>query len=215
MPLEYTESVWRSLYGATDPETGERLTYGNKWAEVVYASKFEWVERRLDAVETQFSNRDDRPILIVGCGYGFIIDIMMQRGWTNVWGVDASPYIATTVSAEMDATVADRIIAPYTVGVDDHATITSALQDAGAPTEFELIIDDDAASSHSDAELPAFYTGLEAFKLRKPIPVVHLVTPVADSGPGDTGINWKTMAEWAATETGHIWVDARNGVLEA
>lgn len=207
MPITYDLAMFQSLYSF-----GGR-TYSRAFAEEVGGGSIAgWFGNRMDAVEAQWGV-DSGSILIVGCGYGFEIELFLDRGWTDVWGVDASPHIASTLATEARADVLSRILTGWTVGVDPINDVKSALQGIGASRTFDVVIDADAASSHSDAELPAFYAALEGLaKGNNNARVVHMVTPLRPSvGPGDSALNWKLPSDWKATAPSHTWVDIHSG----
>lgn len=192
--LEYTERVWRALYRVTDGD-GSTITYSRRLAEVFGQGDVGgWIDPRIEALKEFIPQ--DATVLVVGCGYGFLIERMMDLGWDDVWGIDSSSYIMKTLDSEADSRVAPRI-AQGAVGAEN---IRQAMR--GFPDSFDYVIDEDAASAHRDNELPDFYAALESLGTY----VIHLVTPLEI---GDTGLNWKNANEWLQTAPSHVWVDTR------
>lgn len=226
MPTVYTETIWRSLYSIPLPivggvPVGPPLTYGRD---------FEYLDRidpqTLTPVVGSTSRRHSRrkdsllsagllnnaSIVCIGTAFGFLIETLLDAGIVDVYGIEPSPYVWANTS-EIRADVLPRIV-DATVGVDSTTAIRTLLGAAGMsnPQRADWIVDEDAISSmNDDAEIGAFLDGCEGLLQGNARGrIVHLVTPVASTGPGDSSINWKTLAEWEAYRPSHTWIDARS-----
>lgn len=195
MPLVYTESIWYSLYN----EPGVVGTsYKNYRSQVMYGQRRGWIRNA--------GAQGNHHILVIGPALGFLMEQLIDDGIPNVWGIDPSPWVwANTDLIRPD--VLPRIANDW-VGSGTEAASLAAI---GAPATFRYIIDEDVASSHSDAELPAFLSSCEALLTGGAHGrIIHIVTPVqADGRPGDTGLNWKYPTEWKALAPAHTWYDTR------
>ncbi len=199
-----TEQLARSLYKQPQPGVdGVRppaLTYGR-----IFFS---------DANYNQFSARSgwlvthglDGDVLLVGSAFGYLMENLIADGISNVWGIDAGSWFWDAANSDEWATGMKARTANDWIGSGTEKASLDALPEA--PAKFEWIISEDAATMHSDAELLTFIAGCEAL-LQDGGRIVHLVTPVAAQGPGDSAVNWKTLADWKLVAPGHTWVDTR------
>lgn len=201
MPLTYDQALYDILYNVDGPN-GSRIHYTRE----LYDVNHDWVARRLTMVPSGLIANSN--IVVVGCGFGWLIENLLDAGANNVVGVDPSPYVHANKAEHSRSDVAGRIV-NATVGVDN---VGSILQQAGFPATYNVVIDDDAASSNSDAELPAFLNGCEALlQGGQRARIIHLVTQKREEGGQDSAINWKFMAEWKALRTSHTWVNVSTG----
>lgn len=184
MPLIYDADIVRSLYwspgGTIDGVEQPGRTYSRATRdESMYAAR---VDRLLEAgIPT------DASVLVVGCGFGFLIEALHAAGFRYVAGIEPGPYYWTQPN-EWDPAVRAVVAQRW-------------LTDQG-PEAFDVVIDEDAASSHSDSELDVFFAALERVGSR----VVHFVTPGIR---GDSSLNWKTLETWKALAPKHDWFGPR------
>lgn len=211
MPAFMTEALAPSLYRRAGPSIDGSIP------EVYSYGRTFWQ----DNLNTLFTNRasgitnlgvaTNAAILVVGSAFGYLMEALNQVGVDEIWGIEPGEYFwnparDTDWAVGMKArTVQDWI---------GSGTEVASFNALGIPGQarFTFIIDEDAAPSHSDAELPAFIAGLEA-RLQGNVKgrIIHIVTPLPDSGPGDSSQNWKTMVEWKAVAPDHTWVNAHTG----
>lgn len=136
-------------------------------------------DRRADLILEHY---ESGPILIVGCGYGYSMEPLLDRGY-DVTGLEPGPYWWEHPDFRADVTVF-----PVTV------------QEWLPDRRYGLVVDEDAISAHEDHELAGFHAALERCGDR----VLHLVSS------GYVGIlNEHTLEEWVATAPHHEWVDLR------
>lgn len=206
MPVTYDENIWRALYrrnrGTVDGVEQGWITYSQETFATsdMFPTRRDWL--------TGYGLDNNATVLVVGCAYGFLIEQLVDAGISDVWGIDPSPWIWDAANdGEWRLDVKARVANDWL----GSGTEQASLQAVGAPPSFRFVVDEDAASSHSDAELPAFLAACEA-RLQGNVKgrIVHIVTPFPG---GDSAINWKSMAEWKALAPDHTWVDARTGVV--
>jgi SAM-dependent methyltransferase len=166
-------------------------------------------------------------IAVIGCGFGWFVEQLQARGFTNVIGCDISTYVQTnkslTESSDIDTAIAAVGLAATTgdglavknklfdggnrarVSIlnQDGSTVTSrnAIKSA-LGNKIDVIFTEDVVPSLTDSEVTAAAT-----QLRKLAPCVHLITC---AGPGNTpGLcNWKSLSEWKAILTPDICINS-------
>lgn len=204
MPLVYDQTLYESLY-QINTDAGQI-----HYTRSLYNISPGRIANRVAMLPQGTVQSAD--VIVVGCGFGWLVEQAIDNGVAAAVGIDSSPFIQANKATESRG---DVVILDATVGVTADNTIKSMLQAAGFKRTADLVIDEDAASSHSDAELQAFFDGCESLVSgNRPARVVHLVTPVSERGGNDPIINWKTMAEWKALRPAHTWIDIRTGIEE-
>lgn len=188
------------------------ITYGREYYGRIGFAPF---NTRKDWL-TGYGLDNNAQILVVGCGFGYLIEYLLDAGISDVYGIEGgSFYWDPANDAEWRVDVKPRIANDW-VGSGTEVASLQALPGITGQARFTWIIDEDAAPAHTDAELPTFIAGLEA-RLQGNVKgrIVHLVTP-DESGTGgagrDTSQNWKTMAEWKAVAPDHRWVNIGTGI---
>lgn len=214
MPITYDANMWAALYrrnrGTVDGVHQGYVSYsGETFAgSGVFDTRKDWL--------TGYGLDNNASILVVGCAYGFLMEQLIDAGITDVWGIDPSPHIWEPAQAgEWRADVKPRVVNDWVGSGTEKASLNAA--GVGGAARFTFIVDDDAASSHSDAELPVFIDGCEArLQGNARSRIVHIVTPARYPGyVGDSALNWKTIDEWKAVAPTHTWVDAVTGEVTA
>lgn len=201
MPLNYDETMYQALYNVGAPD-GARIHYTRE----LYDLNQSWVARRLDMLPAGLITSAN--VLVVGCGFGWLMEHLLDAGAASVTGVDPSPYVQANKADHSRADVAPRIVSA-TVGVDN---VSSVLQAVGFARTYSVVIDDDAASSNSDVELTAFLNGCESLlQGNQKSRIIHLVTPQQFGSVQSPFLNWKPMADWKALRSTHTWVDIHTG----
>jgi SAM-dependent methyltransferase len=179
-----------------------REHYADSWA---FGTRKDWL--------TGYGLDNNANVLVIGCGFGFLIEELAAAGITDVYGLDPGPfYWDAAQAAEWDVSVKARVAQDW-VGSGTEKASLNALGVTGQ-AKFTFVVDEDAVPMHSDAELPAFIAGCEArLQGNARGRIVHLVTTVGPYGPENQAVNWKTLAEWKAVEPAHTWVDINTGVV--
>lgn len=142
----------------------------------------------------------DTSIVVLGCGFGWGIEILEAHGYTDVWGVDSSLHIQS-LKATIDP--ADGIACSLVPGkihpadLTVAAEVTSFLQAAGHPNGLEVVITEYVLSSWSDVEVASMSAFLRGLKLV--VQTGGTVIHFENDGDGRIpGFNWHTLAEWQA-----------------
>jgi hypothetical protein len=211
MPITYDEAMVRALYKQVRPGVDgvypQPYTYGRKYFTLglsPFETRKDWL--------TGYGLDNNAKILVVGCAFGFMIEYLLDTGF-DVWGIDNSPWVWAN-AAEIRADVLP-LIANDWLGSGTEQDSLDVLPNVPNNATFGWILDEDAASSHSDAELPAFIDACEdRVRGNAKGRIIHLVSPIRPQGGGDSAVNWKTMAEWKAVAPSHRWVNINTGTIE-
>lgn len=159
-------------------------------------------------------------VLIVGCGLGWLIEVILDIGGNNVWGTDTSTLIHSLVAdpqVDVRADVQARIL-----DVDvSSPSARQAFKAAGAGDnkgEFNWLVSDHVLEDMVMADIPGFLSDLDTLRSNGPGGVAHVVAAVDTLGQWqlDTSLvtNQLTLAEWAAIDPTHFWVDSHTGQIQ-
>lgn len=120
----------------------------------------------------------EKTILIAGCGYGFLVQAMMERNaFSDVWGCDASPFAVAKAQQVLPYEYARRVFRSDVFDLErDYDAIVSEDLLPCAESEEEAVAMAEAMASHARV-------------------VVHFVTP-RTSNPLDDRFLWLLAHEW-------------------
>lgn len=129
-------------------------------------------------------------ILIVGCGFGWVVEALTAAGFTNVWGTDVSAYIQSAKAAQSG--VPARVL-PHDANT---AAGRKAIQTDTGNRTWLYIITEDVLPALTDSEATGLATALRGMLAPTGV-LTHVLTP---AGPGiaDARMNWKTVEQWRA-----------------
>lgn len=183
-----TERLVRSLY-----------RQGRPAVDGVYPTAITY-QRELFTASDPFALRTDwltahgvnNKVLVVGSAFGYLMEALIHADVSDVWGIEGGDWFWDDGNdGEWAEGMKARTFKDWLGSGEHYGT-------------YDWIIDEDAAPSHSDVELPSFVTALE-LHLAPEGKIVHLVTPLHPQGPGDSSQNWKTITEWQAVAPTHRW----------
>lgn len=172
---------------------------------------------RLEDALPQFNRNND--VLVVGCGYGFLMEVMTDLGATSVWGTDISPYIQANLATEARADIAPLI---FNIDVTDNDAVSQfaaagAGGSGGSAGKFHWVITELVVESYDPvnnlAEFTTFLNALDVLvRTGGQVGVIHLFAGVLPGDPHDhsLGLTWITGAEWVAHKPTHYWIDIHN-----
>lgn len=201
MPTVMSDRLARSLYQrprevARSPNSRlETVTYGREFFKdsPVFQRRAEFLSQRISS---------DATILVVGCGFGYLLEALLLEGLDRTWGIEPGPFFWEGHPEDWDETTRTRVARGW-IGSGRERF---ALSEIGAPGNFDWVVDEDAAPAHHDGELGHFYFGLAKF-VRRPHNIIHLVT--ADPDGVHITQNWKSLPDWEASAPDHTWADIR------
>ena len=163
--------------------------------------------------------------LIVGCGFGWLVEALTDAGGNEVWGTDTSTIIRgllTDPGIDVRADILPRIL---NIDVMD-PNATSLFKTAGAGNnkgQFRWVVTELVMESfdpiNDAAGFNAFCDSLDVLKQSGKSNVLHIVAQELDSGgeddPHDPSLNmtWLTLEEWASHRPGHLWLDIQTGQM--
>jgi hypothetical protein len=178
---------------ATDFEQGGLYTGYRRYP--FFAERADWLTSRYPRMGT---------VLVAGCGWGYLVDELTQRGW-DAWGADASAYAIARGQSEL----------PDLKGRLLRADMTDARQlnllmrgRTSAQGHFDLIVTEDLLPALNDDEIARALTALRSAAET----VVHIVTPGdARGGERHPDLNWKPIAAWRSLLAPDAVLDAETG----
>ena len=143
--------------------------------------------------------------LVVGAGFGGLIEEAHDAGFPLWWGIDSSPYIEANRGTEVRGDVV--MVADDIRG---GGRVRSALRSATGDDEFAWIVTEDVVPCYPDSELSTLVPLVETL-LEPGAPttnVVHITTLLKPNGVQDPRMNWKSLADWKSAFPNHTWTDA-------
>lgn len=213
------EADWTQFYRVRvrtegHPLYGQTVTYGREWAAVCEEpgrAGLTRFERRRDHLVALGIVPSDR-VLVVGSGFGFLVDAFHDAGYANVWGLDSSSH----VDANRTEIRGDTVV--VSDDIRGGGRMRAALRSATGDDEFDWIVTESVVESYDDADVQVLcnvceggLTGTDRSR------IVHLVMDVltdVDTGEAreprdrwiDPAFNQKTLAEWNALRPDHTWM---------
>jgi len=188
MALVFDESYFRGdrLDGYTDYG---RAMWGGTWTFGGFA------EDTLDRAASKGVSLSNRSVLVVGSGFGFMVEELLARG-VNAWGLDVSEYAISQTPA---AIVGRNLLGDARL----RSALNAARSAAGLKgnARFDLILTEDVLPCmSSDAEALALAVELRRHAIR----VGHRVSTFPSLA--DVGYLWHTLAEWRALLGSGDWL---------
>ena len=171
------------------------VTYGREFAD----KNWNMYQVRWDLLELAGVQKSDR-VLIVGCGFGYLIEEALSRGYENVWGTDISTWIQSEIAVE--GSVADRVI----FGDIVHRNVRKALRGMTGGETFNWVVTEQVMET-TPSEVP-LYQACEAAQEGEGS-VVHLVAAERDGTSPVPGFEMKRhrLNEWKTRRNNHMWID--------
>lgn len=187
------------------PRFGQLLTYGRAYAENAgdtLTDDLTLYEYRVFRLRVRWNFKRTDRILVLGCGFGFLIDVFRKEGFPNVFGLENSPWIWDNMKREKDpATVIVRAdIRQRSLG-----PLHRQLRKFTGGCYFDWVLTEGVLESYEDEELPLLLDRSEVF-LNPVHPEVRVIHMVAVNRDLDPVYNLKTPAEWEAVRPTHSWI---------
>lgn len=209
----WTETEWRQFYrvrasraGAVqEPGGGWILGYGKEYLTAGDPTRDHLAQfrERWSALTTHYPIGLFDRVLVVGCGFGYLMDAAHEAGFANVWGIDSSPYVAARKGIESSGSTV--IVEADIRGVGGQ--LKNTFRQLTGDDEFDWIITEDVVSCYrtDDAEganqnvlnlAPLLDTLL--FRGLPDTPrVIHMTSVAREPGiGGDSALTWLTLQEW-------------------
>lgn len=170
--------------------------------------RFPFFAERAAAVRARYP--DARRVLVVGCGYGYLVDELRRAGVPDPWGVDASPWAVERAAAVLPGASARRVrLADATDAASLAAALPEVLRRDG---RFDVAVTEDVLPVLDPGEQRALLAAVRA----RAAAVLHVVTPGDPADPAKLpGPEWRSIEAWRAllgagepvldAETGEAW----------
>jgi len=179
MPLIWDEDLYNRAY-SQEPTRRSELRHRNVWIDTL--------------LEVLPGFNLDKSVLLVGCGFGYTIEVLLDRG-VSVVGVDSSPYIQAEKNAKSN--VPDKIY--------------GSLDEIRG--KYDWVITELVIESYNPAtELPEFNQFLS--DIEKPLKgnghVAHIFAGLLGDGSAhdwSLGMTWLPLVEWVPHAPHHYWLD--------
>ena len=205
----------RREFDASGIPTGGQLTYSRQfWGanmDGFFGTRKDWL--------TGYGLDNSASVLVIGSGFGFLLEYLIDAGITNVVGIEPGSYFWDAANDDQWRSDVKALTVNDWIGSGTEVASLTALPSVSGQARFTYVIDEDAITMHTDAEIPAFVAACEArLQGNAKGRIFHLVTP---NDSGDPSVNWKSMAEWSTLVPDHSFVDVtaptpaiwRNGVV--
>ena len=228
MPDWNLQTTWEAAYkirGGLPNEIGfgEILSYldGRKFAYQVANDDLpglSFYRRTMAKMGTAPNFSPAANALIVGCGFGWLVETLTDAGGNNVWGTDNSTLIQGLLNDPQIDVRAD--ISPRILDIDVmDPNATNLFKAAGAGNnkgQFRWVVTELVMESFDPigdpATFNAFCDALDDLKQSGQSNVLHIVTQEMGY-PHDPSLDmtWLTLEEWAAFRPDHLWLDIQTG----
>lgn len=148
-------------------------------------------------------------ILIAGAGMGFLIETLKLVGFTNVFGLDSSPWCQSK-----KATVNNGVILINADFTGSANSLRNAFNAATGGRDFRWIVTDAMLESYNDNDISIMLAQGPAL-LTNGVPVNHIIHIVFIPPFDEPGLfNEKTMAQWKAMAPNNTWMNAEGYKVE-
>jgi 2-polyprenyl-3-methyl-5-hydroxy-6-metoxy-1,4-benzoquinol methylase len=203
----HTSKQWWDIYTITvrnskHPKYGERVTYGRAYAQMVknpQDMEITYFHDEVKQLERHFRIGRSQRILVVGCGFGYLVEAMMDLNYHNVFGMDNSAWIVENRHTESrpDVPILE-------IGILDEGLIPHLANRTG-PGKFDWVIDEHLLEGYLDEQHPPLIEAMSELVAR-PQAVIHMIQPLSEGKTGSPTMNWKTLDEWAAIAPMDRWI---------
>ncbi len=187
------------------PKFGQKLSYTREAmarSKGPYDDNMTAYQERFDNLTALFPLATADRIIVAGCGLGFTLEPFIDAGFTNIWGIDNSPYINGIKATEARGDV-EIIDEQFT----NSGSLNAALIATTGGNNFKWVITESVLESYDDgAEMDEILDVAEiGLTNGEPLDqIIHMVYPTPGVG---LQFNLHTLAEWKAIRPAHSFVD--------
>lgn len=155
--------------------------------------------------------------LIIGCGFGWLLEVIVDAGSNAVWGTDIGMPIQAGITDPNVTVRAD--IQPLILNInilDVNAAQQFKLAGAGNNSgKFRNVVTEHLLEDWPIGDINTILDACDALRAPGQSQVYHLVTAQDAIPPGASDpaivVNQFTLAEWAALRPEHYWIDEVTG----
>lgn len=207
MAVEWSEDVYNEMYqirirDPEHPKFGQYEGYtrlGMSRAMGPHDDELTFFHNRRDHLLELFDIQPSDRILVIGAGFGFLIESFKDAGFQNIWGVDSSPYISKKKATEARGDV--LLISDDVRGV---GRVKQALKALTGDDRFNWVISESVVESYDAAEIRDLLLACRQY-LHPQEPEDHVVHLVHTDPMVEPLVN-RTIAECNEIEPKHSWV---------
>ena len=184
MPLVWDETLYNQAYST--PQTREReIPFRN----LIVGKLFEVVP----------GFRLNKRIAIVGCGFGYTMEVLRDRGCKNVVGIDNGPYVLAHKGEKARKDMLPKMYESIDLVPGKYDWVIT-----------ELVIESFNPETEG-VEFGRFLANLDSL-LKRRGKVIHIFAGVIthlDHDPHNRslGLTWQTLEEWVPYAPHHYWID--------
>ncbi len=201
------EKQWWDIYeirvrNPNHPLFGQKVTYGRAYAQMVKHPQNMYISYFFDEVEQlirHFSIKKEDRVLVLGCGFGYLVEAFIDFKFQKVWGVDNSTWIHAH-----RATESREDVPIINIDASDSGIYAKLTEETGDPL-FDWVIDEHILEGYMDGQHEKIIAAMNTLT-DKPSKVIHMVQPISEGKTGDPSMNWKTLDEWAAIYPNNRWI---------
>jgi 2-polyprenyl-3-methyl-5-hydroxy-6-metoxy-1,4-benzoquinol methylase len=150
-------------------------------------------------LEGHFSLQRKQRILVVGCGFGYLVEAMMDLKFQNCWGMDNSTWIAAN-----RATEARSDVPILEIGILDEGLLPRLAARTGSAM-FDWVVDEHILEGYLDEQHKPLIMAMNEL-VPDPARVIHMIQPISEGKTGDPSMNWKTFDEWVSVYEHNRWI---------
>jgi hypothetical protein len=157
--------------------------------------------------------------LIVGCGFGWLVEAIVDLGSNAVWGTDISTLIQASIADPGVAVRAD--IQPLILNVNIlDANAAQQFKNAGAGNnsgKFSNVVTEHVLEDWPIGDMATILDACDALLAPGQSNVFHLVAASdavgSDQFDPQIVVNQLTLAEWVSIRPSHFWIDEVTGTV--
>ncbi len=225
------EATWQQAYRVpirdqAHPLFGQSVTYGRMLAnryENPYADDLAHYKKRAQFLINHiqpFYTPGDRA-LIVGCGYGYLLEALKIKGIPNVWGIDLSSYlevhhndVADPLTGMAERHPGSGIVWEAAQDLDKNR-VRNKLVTMTGDWHFDWIVTEEVVESLTNSELTTLANAMETV-LSSGLSLKRIINVVADHKEGmrhnpALPMRWLSMDAWVALAPQYTWVSSFTG----
>lgn len=216
----WTQTQWDTFYRTRDlrPESPTYRQYITGYGKERFLAQgapdhLGTFRARWAAVTSNLAIQTTDTVLVIGCGFGYLIEAAQEAGYTEVYGLDSSPYVDSVKDVEASGNV---IIVPDDVRAPQ---VRNALQAATGYRTFDWVITEDVvACYHVDDQGGTIPQNQLVQNFDGPLNnllnntstranILH-ITSIRRQIGGDSAFTWLTLEEWSQILPTHNWLAA-------
>lgn len=212
MAITWNQAMWEGLYqttvGRQDHAKFGQVIKGltREFAVLMqnpHSDALDFYIARRDKLISLFNLQITDRIVVVGCAFGFLIEVFHDAGYLNVWGVENSPWIIANRATQ---TRADVLFVEDDIRGGNR--MVNALKRLTGGNGYDYVITEDVINSYTDAEVGDIFAGCESLLASgKPSGnIIHLVTVTQTGRTQDTAVVWRRLDEWKTRRGAHTFI---------